>query len=176
MKQKLLLLLSLFILVRTAAHAQIDFENIDPTVFLGKVITLQNGLSPKFFVNDIQIPKLNEVAKILGIKNSDEINRLFNTFKTGHTIYKVALYTGAAVSAYGTVRSISDGSTQQGYKTAIVTGLGAIGSGLVVKLLTKGAATKAVDIFNNTARRKLRNIFKVGAAQNSFGVAVYATL
>jgi uncharacterized membrane protein len=178
MKKYIVLILT-FCLLAGRALAQIDLENINPSEVLGKVITIENGFSPKFFIANVQIPQISKVAEILGMKNNDEINRLFNTFRTGRTVFHIVSYTGAAISVYSLYK-VASAAEKQNYQAALVSGIGAIGVGVAVKLLTKGAANKAVDIFNNTARRKikdkLKDIFKIDGASQTIGIGLYAKL
>ncbi len=164
-------LLFLLILSGTGIHSfsqEIDFENFDLRQVLGKVLIVQKGYAPKFFVGKNKIPKLDVVAEILGSKRNPEINRLFKTFKTGRTVYKVATYTGTAVAVYGVVKntinsnkdSISN-SSKDAAMTAVYSGAGAILSGVVVKLLTKGASYKAVDLFGGVIRKNLGDILGI---------------
>lgn len=177
MKTQFSLLFSVaFFLFFNPATAQIDFNNINPADILGKVIKVDKGFSPKFFIGNVQIPKVDKLGEILSMKHNDEINRLYKTFKTGRTIFKIASYTGAAVAAYGIIRKIDAASENSDYKAALVSGAGAIGTGIIIKLLTKGASYKAVDIFNNTVRNKIKEIFKIGAASNTLGVGLYVKL
>ncbi len=173
--RKLVFLLIVGLFINSQCSAQIDFNNIRIDDILGKVITVENGFSPKFYIGNTQIPKIAKVAEILGLKQNEDINRLFNTFRTGRTIYHIASYAGTAVAVYGAIRSIN-AANQQDYKPALYSGLGAIGTGIIVKLLTKGAANKAVDIFNNTARKKLKDIFGIGAASETMGIGIYVKL
>lgn len=156
--------------------AQIDFNNLRPADILTKVIKVDKGFSPKFYVGNVKIPKVDKLGEILAMKKNPEINRLYKTFKTGRTIFKIASYTGTAIAVYGVVRKVDAATHKQEYKTAIATGLTAIGTGVVVKLLTKGASYKAVDIFNNTIRNKIKDIFKIGAASETIGVGLFVKL
>jgi hypothetical protein len=153
-----------------------DLNNIDINDIIGKVMHVQHGFAPKFSLGDITIPKVQKVAEILGLKKDDEINRLFNTFRTGRTIYKVASYAGGAVLVYGIARKVDKAVTSNDYKTALVSGLTAIGSGLVVKFLTKSASYKAVDIFNGIAVKKIKDIFSIEPASETLGVGLYVKL
>ncbi|MBA2561685.1 MAG: hypothetical protein H0V14_02005 [Chitinophagaceae bacterium] len=159
---------------RTAA--QIDLNNIDLNDIIGKVMNVKKGFAPKFSLGKIEIPKVAKVAEILGLKRNEQVNRLFNTFKTGRTVYKVASYAGGALAIYGVVKKIGDDSTTSGYKAALTSGLVTIGSGLIVKFLTKAASYKAVDIFNGIATRKIKDIFSIAPASNTMGIGVYVKL
>lgn len=51
-----------------------------------------------------------------------------------------------------------------------------MGTGLIIKFLTKGASYKAVDIFNGIAVKKIKDIFSIGPASNIAGVGLYVKL
>jgi hypothetical protein len=167
-------------LVSRQATAQIDLNNLDIRDIIGKVMNVKRGFAPKFALGNISIPKLSKVGEILGLKKNDQVNRLFSTFKTGRAVYKVASYTGSAIAIYGAIKAASktasDSLHSGGYQTAITTGLVTIGSGLLVKFLTKAASYKAVDIFNGIAARKIRDIFSIKPASGTIGVGLYVKL
>lgn len=158
------------------SSAQIDFNHIDINEILGKVIKVDKGFAPQFYIGNIKIPQVSKVAEILGVKNNKDINRLFKTYRTGRTFYKIASYAGAAISVYGVVKSFDKAALKQDYQAAIISGISSIGSGVIVKLLTKAASYKAVDIFNNTVRNKIKDIFHIGAASQNLGVGMYVRL
>ena len=62
------------------------------------------------------------------------------------------------------------------YKTALISGIGTISSGLIVKFLTKGASYKAVDLFNGIAIKKIKEIFSIAPASNNVGIGLYVKL
>ena len=161
-------------LFSTKSIAQVDLNNIDINDIIGKVMYVQKGFAPKFSLGNTPIQKINKVAEILGLKKNETINRLFNTFKTGRIIYKVAAFAGGAIVVYGLARKI--GNSANDYSTALYSGLGAAGSGLIVKFLTKGAAYKAVDIFNGIAVKKIKDIFSVAPASGTAGIGLYVKL
>jgi len=156
--------------------AQIDLNNLDINDIIGKVMHVQRGFAPKFSLGNTPIQKISKVAEILGLKRNEEINKLFNTFKTGRTIYKIAAYTGGAVAVYGLSRRVANSINNKDYKTALVSGISTISSGLIVKFLTKGASYKAVDIFNGIAVKKIKEIFSIGPASGSMGIGLYVKL
>lgn len=174
---KKLILLS-FVLFFTTAKitAQIDLNNINLDKIFGKVLNVQRGFAPKFSLGNTPIKKIEKVAEILGLKKNEQIDRLFNTFKTGRTIYKIAAYAGGAIAAYGAIRAIDKSAVQKDYKGALISGLSTIGSGLLVKFLTKGASYKAADIFNGIVRRKIKNIIGFGPASSTMGMGLYVKL
>ncbi|MEJ7672454.1 MAG: hypothetical protein WKF59_07040 [Chitinophagaceae bacterium] len=109
------------------------------------------------------------------MKKNDQVNKLFNTFRAGRTVFQVASYAGSAVAIYGLVKQTGD-SVSKSSKTALTSGLISIGTGLLVKFLTKSASYKAVDIFNGIAARKIRDIFSIKPASNTMGVGLYVKL
>ncbi|MDF3076429.1 MAG: hypothetical protein K0S09_318 [Sphingobacteriaceae bacterium] len=171
-----LLCLSSGIFLASNANAQIDLENLKPKDILGRVMRVENGFSPKFYLGNIEIRKIVQVAEILGMKKNSEVDRLFRTFRSGRTVFKIASYAGTAVTAYGAIKAVANSTDKQSYQSAIVSGATAIGTGVLVKLLTKGAANKAVDIFNHAAQKKIKDIFKIGAASETMGVGLYVKL
>ena len=176
-------IISFFLVVCFAAgnaSAQIDFNNLSLNKILGRALNVQKGFAPKFSLANQPIDKIFKVAEIIGLKKNEQATKLFNTFKTGRTIYKVASYLGTAISAYAAIRAIDKAASNKDYQTALATGLGSIGSGLIVKFLTKGASYKAVDIFNgilrNTIKDKIKDIFSIAPASSTLGVGVYVKL
>ena len=95
------------------SNAQVDLNNIDINDIIGKVMHVQKGFAPKFSLGNTPIQKINKVAEILGLKKNETINRLFNTFKTGRIIYKVAAYAGGAIVVYGLVRKLGNAKSQR---------------------------------------------------------------
>jgi hypothetical protein len=164
------------VLFSSRSFAQIDFDNLNPTDILNRVIKVDKGFSPQFYLGNLKIPKVNKLGEILGMKKDPEIDRLFRTFKTGRTVFQIASYAGTAITIYGVAKSIDKAAAASDAKTALVSGLSAIGTGVIVKLLTKGASYKAVDIFNNTVKNKIKDIFKIGAASQNIGVGLYVRL
>ena len=156
--------------------AQIDLNNMDLNDIIGKVMHVQRGFAPKFSLGNISIQKISKVAEILGLKKNEDINKLFNTFRTGRTIYKIAAYTGGAIAVYGIYRKIDNSIVNKDYKTALISGLGTISTGLIVKFLTKAASYKAVDLFNGIAIKKIKEIFSIQPASGTLGVGLYVKL
>ena len=174
MKRHILIIAILFLGICKQSSAQIDFENLDLKDIIGKVMKVEHGFSPKFFLGNLKIPKIPKVAEILGMKKNPEVNKLFNTFRTGRTIFHLASYAGSAVALYGIIKSTADSA--KNYKGALVGGLTSALTGVIVKLLTKGAAYKAVDIFNGIAMKKIRDIFSIAPASNGMGIGLYVKL
>ncbi len=176
MKKMFLILTVGFLFFAGSAKAQIDLNNLDLQDLIGKIMDVQKGFAPKFSLAGTPITKVSKVAEILGMKKDDEINRLFKTFRTGRIIYRAAAFTGGAIVAYSLVRKMDKSVKSGDYNSALYSGLGAAASGLIVKLLTKGASYKAVDIFNGIAVNKIRKIFSIGPASDTFGVGLYVKL
>jgi len=170
----LFFLVSIFISKQSSA--QIDLNNLDINDIIGKVMHVQRGFAPKFSLGNTSIQKISKVAEILGLKRNEEINKLFNTFKTGRTIYKVAAYTGGAIVVYGLYRKVNNSIINKDYNTALISGIGTVSTGLIVKFLTKAASYKAVDIFNGIAVKKIKEIFSIRGASNTMGIGLYAKL
>jgi hypothetical protein len=173
-----LIVLFLFsaLLFGSKSFAQIDLNNLDLKDLIGKVVHVQKGFAPKFSLGKTPIEKIAKVQEILGLKQNVEVNRLFKTFKTGRTIYKVAAYAGGAIAVYSLARKLDNLVKSNDYNGALYSGISAIGTGLVIKFLTKGASYKAVDIFNGIAVKKIRDIFSIGPASNTAGVGLYVKL
>lgn len=164
------------IFITKQSSAQIDLNNLDLKDILGKVMNVQHGFAPKFSLGKVTIPKIHKVAEILGLKKNADVNRLFSTFNTGRTIYKITSYAGSAIAIYGVIKKSGDSlATKQG-RAALTSGLVSIGSGLLVKFLTKAAAYKAVDIFNGIAMKKIKDIFSIKPASNTMGIGLYVKL
>jgi hypothetical protein len=149
---------------------------LDVKDIFSKVMNVKRGFAPEFALGNLSIPKISKVAEVLGVKKNSQINKLFSTFKTGRTVYKIASYAGGALAVYGVVRKIGDSLTTASTKTAITSGLVTIGSGIIIKFLTKAASYKAVDIFNGIAVRKIKDIFSIKPASNTAGIGLYVKL
>jgi hypothetical protein len=176
-KNSILLIICLsFLLISKPVHAQVDLNNLDLKDIIGKVMNVKRGFAPKFFLGKTPIQKVYKVAEILGLKKNDQINRLFNTFKTGRMVYKIAVYAGSALALYGVARKIDKAAQKQDYQGALAMALGSASSGLIVKFLTKGASYKAVDLFNGIAVKKIKDIFSLAPASNSLGVGLYVKM
>ena len=158
------------------SFSQIDLNNIDLNDIIGKVMNVQKGFAPKFFLGKTPVQKISKVAEILGLKKNEEVNKLFSTFKTGRTVYKIAAYTGGAIAVYGLYRKIDNSIINKDFNTALISGLGTISTGLIVKFLTKAASYKAVDIFNGIAVKTIKDIFSIAPASETIGVGLYVKL
>ncbi len=159
------------------ASAQIDLNKIfDIDDIVGKALHVKKGFAPKFSLGNFAIPKVKKVAEIIGVKNDARAIKLFNTFKTGRTIYRIAAYAGSAVALYGSIKAIDKSAVAKDYKGALIGGLTSMGTGLITKLLTRGAAYKAVDVFNGVVTRKVKDIFSLKPASSTLGVGLYVKL
>ena len=171
-----LLLAFVALLFSKTSDAQIDLSHLDLTDIIGKVMHVQKGFAPKFSLGKTPVQKISKVAEILNLKKNNEVNKLFNTFRTGRIIYKAAAYTGGAIAVYSLVKKADNSVKAQDYDAALYSGIAAIGSGLIVKFLTKSASYKAVDIFNQIAIRKIKDIFSIAPASNGAGLGLYVKL
>ncbi len=176
MKKLILLSFVLFFTVGKITAQQLDLNNISLDKIFGKILNVQRGFAPKFSLGNTPIKKIEKVAEILGLKKNEQIDKLFNTFKTGRTIYKIAAYAGSAIAAYGTIKALDKSALQKDYKGALISGLSTIASGLLVKFLTKGASYKAADIFNGIIRKKIKGIIGIGPASSTMGMGLYVKL
>ena len=174
--KRISLLFFVFLFATGRSSAQIDLTNISLDKIFGKILNVERGFAPKFSLGNIPIKKIQKVAEILGLKKNEQIDRLFNTFKTGRAIYRIAAYGGGAIAAYGAIKAIDKSAVQKDYKGALISGLTTIGTGLLIKFLTKGASYKAVDIFNGIIKKKIKSIFGIAPASSTMGVGLYVKL
>ncbi len=172
--KKMMILVALCFAVK--ANAQIDLSNLNLDKILGKVLNVQKGFAPKFSLGKQPISKIVKVAEIFGLKNNSQATKLFNTFKTGRTVYRVAQYAAGAVACYSAIKAIDKSTLKDEYQKPLVGALSTAASGLIVKLLTKGASYKAVDVFNGVVKKKLSDILGVAPASNTMGIGVYVKL
>ena len=174
--KKVVIVCFIFSLAAGKASAQIDFDNLNLDKILGKVLNVQRGFAPKFSLGKISISKVAKVAEIIGLKKSEQAIKLFNTFRMGRTIYKVAAYAGTAIAAYSAIKAIDKAAVKEDYQKPLIGALSSIASGLVVKFLTKGASYKAVDVFNGVVKKKIKDIFSVAPASSTMGMGLYVKL
>ena len=175
--KKLFLAAVITVISVNAANAQIDLNKIfDLKDIVGKTLQVKKGFAPKFSLGNVQIPKIVKVAEIFNVKGNAQALKLFNTFKTGRTIYRVAAFAGSAIALYGTVKSLDKAVRRQDYQGALIGGLTTIGTGLITKFLTKTAAYKAVDVFNGVVTNKVKDIFSIAPASETLGVGLYVKL
>lgn len=176
MKKMLPAFLILFFVAGTAS-AQIDLSKIiNINQIVGKVLNVKKGFAPKFALGNQSIPKIAKVAEIVGLKKNAQAIKLFNTFKTGRTVYKIFSYAGGAVAAYSAIRAIDKSALKEDYQKPLIGALSSVASGLLVKFITKGASYKAVDIFNGVVTRKIKDIIGFGPATSTLGVGMYVKL
>jgi len=176
MKKTVLALLISFAVTNYAA-AQIDISKIvNLNQIVGKVLNVKKGFAPKFSLGNQLIPKITKVTQIIGLKKNVQAIKLFNTFKTGRTIYRIASYAGSAIAAYSAIKAIDKSALKQDYQKPLIGALSSVASGLIVKFITKSASYKAVDIFNGIVTRKIKDIIGVGPASSTLGVGVYVKL
>lgn len=178
----------------TAVHAQIKIGDIpiDIDKLLGRanLLTVKKGFNPKFTLGDFQINKtgfLGENLKgveLLGNifskskRNVEQVTKLYKTYKTGLVVFKVLAAAGTAVTAYSTVRGLTDEQkfNDGTVKQLLYPALGSLATGVITKILTKKASYKAVDIFNGIARKKIQDIFSIQPASSNIGVGLYVKL
>jgi hypothetical protein len=179
---KKIILLALVIFTVTTTNAQlIDLKNLDLSTLLGKALQVKQGWAPKFNFGNLNIPQISKVAKVFNLKNIDKATKLFNTFKTGRTVYKAGAYVGLATTAYSSIKNIVESNKtaltaqaqqiksdaiSKAQKFATAGGI-TILTGIVIKFLTKQAASKAADAFNGTIKKKLIDILSFDAPSYS---------
>ncbi len=166
MKKAIIFLFAAIIFNTVKSDAQIiDLKNFSLDNLLGKVLQVKKGWAPQFFSGRNKIPKIDIVRQLLNTKNNTEINKLFSTFKTGRLMYRITNYAGSAIALYGAIKKLSDNkdSLASNAKTLIVSGLSSMSLGTIVKLVTKGASYKAVDLFGGIIKKKLLDIISFDA-------------
>ena len=175
-----------------STEAQIKVEDV-----LGKVnellskkelLTVKKGFSPVFNLGKFQINKVGLLGeKLKGIevlgnifnsKGVQDVTKLYKTYKTGLVVYKILAGAGTVITTYSTIRGLAgtekfDNKTVRQLLTPAIT---SIVTGVVTKILTKKASYKAVDIFNGVVKKKVKDIFGIGAASQGVGMAVYVKL
>ncbi|RYZ99778.1 MAG: hypothetical protein EOP47_15880 [Sphingobacteriaceae bacterium] len=175
-----------------AASAQIKIGdvNVDLDQILGrvKVLKVQKGFSPKFFLGDLQLNKVGILGeKLKGVevlgqvfnkKNIDQVNKLYRTYKTGLVVFKILGAAGTAVTTYSVIRGAtnSDKFDDATVKAMLTPALASLLTGVVTKVLTKKASYKAVDIFNGIVKKKVQDIFSIQPASSNLGVGLYVKL
>ena len=73
-------------------------------------------------------------------------------------------------------KKIDNSVKSQNYDGLLYAGIGTIGTGVIVKLLTKAASYKAVSIFSDIAVKKILDIFSIAPASSTTGIGVYVKL
>ena len=192
MKKILIILFVSCLVVINSTQAQIKVEDILGKVneLLGKkeLLTVKKGFSPVFNLGKLQINKVGLLGeKLKGIevlgnifqsKGVQDVTKLYKTYKTGLIVYKILAGAGTVITTYSAIRGIVgtekfDNKTVRQLLTPAIT---SIVTGVVTKILTKKASYKAVDIFNGVVRKKVKDIFGIGAASQGVGMAVYVKL
>jgi hypothetical protein len=185
-------LITVLAIASFGAKAQIKIGdiNVDLDQILGKVkvLKVQKGFSPKFFLGDLQLNKVGILGeKLKGVevlgqvfnkKNIDQVTKLYKTYKTGLVIFKILGAAGTAVTVYSTVRGVtnSDKFDDATVKQTLYPALASLATGVITKVLTKKASYKAVDIFNGIAKKKVKEIFSIQPASSNLGVGLYVKL
>ncbi|MFT3982039.1 MAG: hypothetical protein QM687_16345 [Ferruginibacter sp.] len=175
-----------------AASAQIKIGdiNVDLDQILGKVkvLKVQKGFSPKFFLGDLQLNKVGILGeKLKGVevlgqvfnkKNIDQVTKLYKTYKTGLIVFKVLGAAGTAVTTYSVIRGAtnSDKFDDGTVKKMLYPALASVATGVLTKVLTKKASYKAVDIFNGVVKKKVTDIFSIKPASQTLGLGLYVQL
>ena len=192
MKTKIIFL-SLFCCILFAnSNAQLKIDAI-----LGKVndllgskslLKVKKGFSPKFSLGNLQLNKVGVLGeqlkgvkvlgKVFNSKNTEKINKLYGTYKTGLVVYKILGGIGAASTAYTTIRGAvgTEKFDAKTVKQLIWPAIGSLVTGIVTKLLTKKASYKAVDIFNGVVKKKVKDILHIGAASQGNGFGLFVKL
>ena len=190
--KKTSLIVVIFLLMFVNAIAQIKIEDIlqKATDLLGKkeLLSVKKGFNPVFSLGKLQINKVGILGeKLKGIevlgnifdsKGIQNVTKLYRTYKTGLVVYKILAGVGTVVTTYSAIRGIA-GSEKFDNKTVrqlLAPAITSIVTGVVTKILTKKASYKAVDIFNGVVRKKVKDIFGIGAATQGLGMAVYVKL
>ncbi len=152
------------------------------------MLTVKKGFSPKFSLGKLQLNKvgilgeqlkgINVLGKVFNSKGTEEITKLFKTYKTGLVVYKILGGIGAVVTTYTTVRGIvgTEKFDAKTVKQLIGPAIGSLVIGVATKLLTKKASYKAVDIFNGIVKNKVKDIFHIGASSQGIGMGLYVKL
>ena len=175
-----------------STEAQIKVEDV-----LGKInellskkelLTVKKGFSPVFNLGKFQINKVGLLGeKLKGIevlgnifnsKGVQDVTKLYKTYKTGLVVYKILAGAGTVITTYSTIRGLA--GTEKFYNKTVrqllTPAITSIVTGVVTKILTKKASYKAVDIFNGVVKKKVKDIFGIGAASQGVGMAVYVKL
>jgi hypothetical protein len=192
MKKKIILLGLMCTILFTTANAQVKLDDILGKVndLLGSksILKVKKGFSPKFSLGNLQLNKvgilgeklkgIKVLEKVLDSKKATQITGLFKTYKTGLVVYKILGGLGAAATTYTTIRGAvgTEKFDAKTVKQLIWPAVGSLLTGVVTKLLTKKASYKAVDIFNGVVKKKVKDIFNIGAASQGAGLGLYVKL
>jgi hypothetical protein len=192
MKKKIILFGLMCTVLFTAANAQVKLDDILGKVndLLGSksILKVKKGFNPKFSLGNLQLnkvgilgEKLNGIkvlGKVFDSKKAAKVDGLFKTYKTGLVVYKILGGLGAAATTYTTIRGAvgSEKFDAKTVKQMIWPAVGSLLTGVVTKILTKKASYKAVDIFNGVVKKKVKDIFNIGAASQGAGIGLYVKL
>jgi hypothetical protein len=173
-------------------NAQIKLDDILGQVkgLLGnkELLSVKKGFSPKFSLGKLQLNKVGILGeqlkgiKVLGTifnsKRAEDITKLYKRYKTGLVVYKILAGAGAIVTTYSTVRGAvgTEKFDAKTVKQLLAPAIISTVTGVVTKLLTKKASYKAVDIFNGVVKKKVKDIFGIGAASQGAGIGIYVKL
>ncbi|RYF52332.1 MAG: hypothetical protein EOO38_00505 [Cytophagaceae bacterium] len=185
-----LMLLVMVVSLSAAAQIKIGDLNVDLDQILGKakVLKVQKGFNPKFFLGDLQLNKVGILGeKLKGVevlgqvfnkKNINQVTKLYKTYKTGLIVFKVLGAAGTAVTTYSVIRGAtnSDKFDDATVKKALFPALASVATGVLTKVLTKKASYKAVDIFNGVARKTIKDILSIKPASETLGMGLYVQL
>jgi uncharacterized ubiquitin-like protein YukD len=173
--KKIFIITASFFILQTGSAQIIDWDKLDLKSLLGNVMNVKQGWAPKFKIGNLDVKKIAKVGEIINLKNIDKATKLFNTFKTGRTIYKAGAYAGLAASTYSTVKNLIESNKEavtaeakklkseaiQKAQKFMIVGGSTLLTGVLIKFLTKQAASKAADAFNGTVRKKIQDILSI---------------
>jgi len=174
------------------AGAQIKLEDIlgKVTELLGKkeLLKVKKGFSPVFSLGNLQINKVGILGeklkgiKVLGnifqSKQIEDITKLYKTYKTGLVVYKILAGAGTLITTYSAIRGVAGAEKfdNKTVKQLLAPAITSVLTGVVTKILTKKASYKAVDVFNGIVKKKVKDIFGIGASSQGVGMGVYVKL
>ena len=192
MKKNLILLFIVCFAFANTINAQIKIEDVigKITDLLGKkeLLSVKKGFSPKFSLGKLSINKvgilgeqlkgINVLGTIFNSKGIQDVTKLYKTYKTGLVVYKVLAGAGTVITTYSAIRGATADAKfdDKTVKQLLVPAITSILTGVITKILTKKASYKAVDIFNGVVKKKVKDIFGIGAASQGVGMAVYVKL
>ncbi len=174
--KKMILAVCMLVTLQTMAQIKIGGKEFDLSSLLnGKILNVQKGFAPKFALGDVKLPKLKLLNQVLGSKHNLQIDKLFKTFRTGKTVWHVGEALTGLSSIYAAVKNIeANGKSEvdqaardakdkvkKQVTTGIISALGSAAIGVVIKIITKKASYKAVDMFNGVVKKKITDIFSV---------------
>ena len=192
MKKNLILLFIVCFAFANTINAQIKIEDVigKITDLLSKkeLLSVKKGFSPKFSLGKLSINKvgilgeqlkgINVLGTIFNSKGIQDVTKLYKTYKTGLVVYKVLAGAGTVITTYSAIRGATADAKfdDKTVKQLLLPAITSILTGVITKILTKKASYKAVDIFNGVVKKKVKDIFGIGAATQGVGMAVYVKL